>query len=279
MGNLLSISEQLGLSSTDMRKQADDSKAGVNQQLLQTEQVAQAISGMSARVNDVSQNATNAAEYAAEVSLNSSSSQKVVSNAIRSIHVLHEDIHTSSNSIRTLQQETTEIGSVLDVIRGIAEQTNLLALNAAIEAARAGEQGRGFAVVADEVRTLAGRTQQSTKDINDMIERLQNGANKTVESMQYSLEKVQISVDTIVQAGQSLETITASVRSINDMSLQIASAVEEQCTAAEEINSNVVKINHVAGESAKRVGRTVAASDGLNLLTQELSELVKRFKF
>jgi methyl-accepting chemotaxis protein len=278
MGRLLSMSEHLDHSSTDMRQQADESKDGVDMQLLETEQVATAMNEMSATVNEVAQNAASAAQSAAEANTDSLEGKKVVSSAISSIHALHEDIQTSANAIRKLQQETTEIGGVLDVIRGIAEQTNLLALNAAIEAARAGEQGRGFAVVADEVRTLAGRTQQSTEDINIMIERLQQGANTTVDSMQHSLDEVQKSVDTIVQTGESLEKITASVTQINDMNLQIASAAEEQSSVAEEINRNVVKINEVAEDSAQRVGKTAAASDKLTSLTQDLSELIGRFK-
>jgi methyl-accepting chemotaxis protein len=278
IARLLSMSEHLDRSSTDMRQQADESKAGVDRQLLETEQVATAMNEMSATVNEVAQNAASAAQSAADTNLHSQEGKEVVNGAISSIHALHEDIQNSADAIRKLQQDTTEIGSVLDVIRGIAEQTNLLALNAAIEAARAGEQGRGFAVVADEVRTLAGRTQQSTEDINNMIERLQQGANSTVESMQHSLDEVQKSVDTSVQTGKSLEKITTSVIQINDMNLQIASAAEEQSSVAEEINRNVVKINEVAEDSAQRVGKTAAASDELNRLTEELSELIGRFK-
>jgi methyl-accepting chemotaxis protein len=261
-----------------MRQQADESKAGVDKQLLETEQVATAMNEMSATVNEVAQNAASAAQSAAETNLNAQEGQEVVNGAISSIYALHENIQSSADAIRKLQQETTEIGSVSEVIRGIAEQTNLLALNAAIEAARAGEQGRGFAVVADEVRTLAGRTQKSTEDINNMIERLQQGANSTVESMQDSLDEVQKSVDTGVQTGKSLEKITTSVIKINDMNLQIASAAEEQSSVAEEINRNVVKINDVAEDNAQRIGKASTAADELNRLTEELSTLISRFK-
>ncbi|KZZ63766.1 hypothetical protein A3765_07705, partial [Oleiphilus sp. HI0130] len=205
IGRLLSMTEHLGHSSAGIRQQADESKDGVDMQLLETEQVATAMNEMSATVSEVASNAALAAESATETTSSSQEGKVIVDTAISSIHALHKDIQNSADAIRNLRQETTDIGGVLDVIRGIAEQTNLLALNAAIEAARAGEQGRGFAVVADEVRTLAGRTQQSTEDINEMIERLQQGANTTVDSMQSSLDEVQKSVDTIVHAGESLE--------------------------------------------------------------------------
>lgn len=275
---LLAMSQQLGQSSTQLRQQADETNAGVSEQLLETEQVATAMNEMSATVQEVARNAADAAEAASRAHNDANDGQQVVEKAISSIHTLDSGIQSSADAIRKLQDETSEIGGVLDVIRGIAEQTNLLALNAAIEAARAGEQGRGFAVVADEVRTLAGRTQQSTQDIQTMIERLQSGANETVSSMQRSIEQVQDSVETTVQAGQALETITSAVTIINDMNLQIASAAEEQSSVAEEINRNVVNINQVAEQSAEGVSKTASASDELNHLTNELSQLVGRFK-
>jgi methyl-accepting chemotaxis protein len=275
---LVCISENLGLSATDLRHQADDSKNGVDSQLLETTQLATAMNEMSATVHQVAQNAASAAESATRANNNAHEGQSIVSGAIESIHLLNEGVQSSEDSIRKLQNEIEEIGVVLNVIGGIAEQTNLLALNAAIEAARAGEQGRGFAVVADEVRTLAGRTQQSTEDINEMIGRLQNGANDTVSSMQKSLERAKHSVQTIIKTGSSLETITSSITEINDMNLQIASAAEQQSAVAEEINANVVKIHHVAESSAERVGKTAQASDELTTLTQELSQLIGRFK-
>lgn len=275
---LLAMSQQLGQSSTQLRQQADETNAGVSEQLLETEQVATAMNEMSATVQEVARNAADAADAASRAHNDANDGQQVVEKAISSIHTLDSGIQSSADAIRKLQDETSEIGGVLDVIRGIAEQTNLLALNAAIEAARAGEQGRGFAVVADEVRTLAGRTQQSTQDIQTMIERLQSGANETVSSMQRSIEQVQDSVETTVQAGQALETITSAVTIINDMNLQIASAAEEQSSVAEEINRNVVNINQVAEQSAEGVSKTASASDELNHLTNELSQLVGRFK-
>lgn len=278
ISRLINMSQNLGRSATQLRQQTDEAHAGVQQQLQETEQVATAMHEMTATVQEVASYAAGAANAANAANTDALAGQKIVTNAITSIHALEGDIQDSANSIRNLQTETSDIGGVLDVIRGIAEQTNLLALNAAIEAARAGEQGRGFAVVADEVRTLASRTQQSTQDIQKMIERLQSGAAATVSSMQRSLEQVQNSVEKTVQTGAALETITAAVSTISDMNMQIASAAEEQSSVAGDINRNVVNINQVAEQSAEGVRRTATASDELQNSTNELVDLVSRFR-
>jgi len=275
---LVEITSQLTQSASDLKGSADDSSEGVQSQLSEIDQVATAMNQMTATVHDVAQNAASTASEASSANNDSEEVKLVVESAIASIHALHKDIQSSSEAIQKLQHETSEIGGVLEVIRGIAEQTNLLALNAAIEAARAGEQGRGFAVVADEVRTLAGRTQQSTEDINTMIERLQNGANETVSSMQISLDQVQTNVETIIKTGDSLQTITQAISSINDMNLQIASAAEEQSAVAEEVNRNVVNIAKVAEDSAFRVDQTRNASGQLGGLTGRLGKIVGKFK-
>jgi methyl-accepting chemotaxis protein len=179
-------------------------------------------------VQEVARNATEAAKAASHSDEEAQNGQAVVDRTINAIDALASEVDRAANVIHRLEQDSDKIGTVLDVIKGIAEQTNLLALNAAIEAARAGEQGRGFAVVADEVRTLASRTQQSTAEIQQMIERLQAGAQEAVSVMEDSRSRASDSVSSAQSAGQSLESITRSVASITDMNTQIASAADEQ---------------------------------------------------
>ena len=278
ISRLITMTNQLKNASTNLKQTAEESSVGIQVQMHETEQVATAITEMNVTAKNVAKSAAEMATEAEKVNSDTQKSKAIVSTAIEAIHSLDQKIQNSSKSIRNLQEETGKIGSVLDVIKGIAEQTNLLALNAAIEAARAGDQGRGFAVVADEVRTLAGRTQKSTTDINEMIKRLQNGANDTVKLMEESLDQVQYSVDTIVQSGAALDTISGSISSITNMNIMIASAAEEQCSVAEEINKNVVKISMVTEDSVTRIAQSAKASDELNQLTDELGQLSSRFK-
>jgi methyl-accepting chemotaxis protein len=252
--------------------------SGINQQQMETSQVATAINEMNATVHEVARNAVAAAQAAQEADNSFSEGKKVVGRIIGAIGELATEVEQSSQVIRELEKESENIGSVLDVIKSIAEQTNLLALNAAIEAARAGEQGRGFAVVADEVRTLAGRTQQSTREIEEMINRLQAGANKAVQVMETGKQKSQVGVEQAAAAGQALETINSAVDRINNMNTQIASAAEEQSSVTEEINRNIVNINQVAEQTAVGAKQTAMASDDLANLAEQLKKLVEQFK-
>ena len=191
---------------------------------------------------------------------------------------LASEIKQTGTVINKLEEDGVKIGAVLDVIRSIAEQTNLLALNAAIEAARAGEQGRGFAVVADEVRTLASRTQESTQEIQHMIESLQSGTAAAVIAMDSSRAQAQIGIEKISTAGDALMTITSGIEHINDMNTQIASASEEQNAVSEEINKNAVKISQIAETSANNSAQAQIASGELSRLAVDLQGMVSQFK-
>jgi methyl-accepting chemotaxis protein len=252
--------------------------SGIAQQQVETSQVATAVNEMNATVHEVARNAVEAASAAKEADDSFNKGKKVVDTIIDAIGALAVEVDQAAKVILDLEQESERIGSVLDVIKGIAEQTNLLALNAAIEAARAGEQGRGFAVVADEVRTLAGRTQDSTKEIEQMISKLQVGASKAVHVMETGKEKTRIGVEHAAAAGEALQTINAAVERITSMNTQIASAAEEQSAVTEEINRSIVSINSVAEQSATGAQQTAAASDDLAKLAEHLKGLVERFK-
>jgi methyl-accepting chemotaxis protein len=251
---------------------------GISQQLTETSQVATAMNQMSATVQDVARNAVEAAEAAREADSTFHQGKQVIDKVIDAIGELAKEVDEAAGVIQKLESESMNIGSVLDVIKSIAEQTNLLALNAAIEAARAGEQGRGFAVVADEVRTLAGRTQESTQEIEEMISNLQSGANNAVKVMEGGKAMTQVGVDQAAAASKALQTINAAVEQISGMNTQIASAAEEQNSVTEEINRSIASINEVAEQSANGAQQTAQASDELARLAEQLKGLVGRFK-
>ena len=278
LGEVADAVAHLASASEELSAVSEQTRQGVNRQKEETNDVAAAMNEMTATVQEVARNASEAANSAHEADGSAKQGRQVVAAAIEAINLVATDVEQVGEAIARLDEDSTNIGTVLDVIRGVAEQTNLLALNAAIEAARAGEQGRGFAVVADEVRSLAQRTQESTQEIHDMIERLQLGTRQTVEVMSHSTTQTESAVQRAREAGEALESITTAVASINDMNTQIASAAEEQSSVAEEMNRNVVNINQVADESSESVAHTTRASDELAKLAADLQGLVDKFR-
>jgi methyl-accepting chemotaxis protein len=265
-------------SSDRMTGISKETSRGISQQQSETDQVATAVNEMAATVQEVARSATHAAEAATTADREAANGQQVVRDTINVITSLAKEVEAAATAMQRLEADSRNIGTVLDVIRGIAEQTNLLALNAAIEAARAGEQGRGFAVVADEVRVLAQRTQQSTQEIEAMIAALQKAAKDTAAVMAGGRTRAQETVAQAQKAGAALDSIASSVSVITDMNVQIASAVEEQSAVAEEINKNIANISRIAEMSAEGAHQSDAASNDIRQLAGELGRLVSRFK-
>ncbi|MGK4340606.1 methyl-accepting chemotaxis protein [Ectopseudomonas oleovorans] len=252
--------------------------AGVQAQKLETEQTATAMHQMAATVQEVAQNAEQASLAARDADLEAQQGNRVVQQAVDQIDSLASEVEQSAKAIADLNQESARIGSVLEVIRNVAEQTNLLALNAAIEAARAGEQGRGFAVVADEVRALAKRAQDSTEEIESLIAGLQRMAKGAVQQMDSSRDLTRRTVELAGEAGDALGRITQAVSTIEQMNQQIAAAAEEQSAVAEAINESVTRVRDIGEQSATATEQTAASSAGLARLGVELQELVRQFR-
>ncbi|MGH1471532.1 MAG: methyl-accepting chemotaxis protein [Cellvibrionaceae bacterium] len=257
---------------------AKETERGVVSQQSATQQVVTAVREMASVVEDVANNVTQAAGSAQEADREAKTGMSVVTDTMGQIESLASDIVNAAEVIDRLQQETDNIGSVLDVIRGIAEQTNLLALNAAIEAARAGEQGRGFAVVADEVRTLASRTQSSTQEIQDMIEQLQYGAREAVQMMEKGKVQAEESVKQAAEASNSLEAITEGVTAIRDKTNQIASAAEEQSAATREMERNMENIADVARQTSEGSVEIASSTADLASMASRMAKTVEQFK-
>lgn len=255
-----------------------ETERGVRQQHTELDLVATAMNEMLATVQEVALNATSAAKSAEDANLAANNGQQVTGIASTSINELELQLNKASDVMHVLESDSQEVGQVLAVINGIAEQTNLLALNAAIEAARAGEQGRGFAVVADEVRTLAQRTQESTEEIKSIIERLQQQSRNAVSVMEASVVKTQESVEQTAKVGQALQDIVLSVTQITDMSHNIATAAEEQTHVAQEIDKNITSIATVADRTTTVTAESVTATNEIDIEINKLCDLVNKLK-
>ena len=270
-GSLDQASQSLGLIASNAQQHSQ-------QQSQQMELVATAINEVSYAVQDVAKNAEHAASEVREAEQRALQGQESIDISLRQIDQLSDTIGQAVEVIQSLAQESTQIGSVLEVIRSIAEQTNLLALNAAIEAARAGEQGRGFAVVADEVRLLAQRTQQSTAEIQTMIERLQGNSEAAVKVINASSQATQQTVEQARQAGENLSQIAAALRNITGLNASIASATLQQSHVVEDINHNVTQAASLAHENALAADQSSEASHNLGQLASRLSSLLNQFR-
>ncbi|MBC3765148.1 methyl-accepting chemotaxis protein [Neptunicella marina] len=278
LDRISNTTEQLSVSAEQMSQVTRDTSKNIDIQHQETEQIASAITQMSATAQQVAVNVNQTATAAFEATKATKQSSDIVVNAIEQINRLAKQVEVSATTISEVEQQSDTINSVLDVIKGIADQTNLLALNAAIEAARAGEQGRGFAVVADEVRTLAGRTQTSTDEINSMIEQLQQRSMMAVKVMQDSQREAEKAVSLSQDTRHALHTISSAVEKINLNADQIASAATQQGPVAEEINTNIIKLNELSHQNTQGAEETATATDELNRMASELQNIVGAFK-
>ena len=269
---------QIASAAEELSAVTEQTSAGVNSQKVETDQVATAMHEMAATVQEVARNAEEASEAAIAADQQAREGDSVVAQAIAQIEKLAIEVGHSTDAMGHLKRESDKIGSVLDVIKSVAQQTNLLALNAAIEAARAGEAGRGFAVVADEVRSLAQRTQKSTEEIEELIAGLQSGTQQVSSSMDNSRALTDNSVELTRRAGESLGNITRTVSTIQGMNQQIAAAAEQQSAVAEEINRSVLNVRDVSEQTAAASEETAASSVELARLGTHLQTLVGRFK-
>ncbi|MCW2291685.1 methyl-accepting chemotaxis protein [Pseudomonas sp. BIGb0408] len=271
-------SNQLASASEELHAVTEDSTRGLHQQNNEIEQAATAVNQMTAAVEEVAQNAVSTSEASRESDSNARVGQNQVRQTVDSIHLLAQDVTSTSDEVGKLAGNVRNISQVVNVIRSIAEQTNLLALNAAIEAARAGEQGRGFAVVADEVRALAHRTQQSTQEIEQMIETVQQGTEHAVRAMESSSVRTESTLSLAQSAGQALDGIVQAIGSINERNLVIASASEQQAQVAREVDRNLVNIRDLSLQTSAGANQTSAASQELSRLAVSLNGLVAGFR-
>ncbi len=274
---IVGVSQRLSTTCVLMNNISDETQEKIDQQKQQTEQVVTTISDMATKVQEMADNANEASNAVDNASSETHKGQQEVNSTVSSIQNLANNVDLTSDALEKLARDSENIGSVIDVIKGIAEQTNLLALNAAIEAARAGEQGRGFAVVADEVRTLASRTQESTKEIEEMIERLQQASTQAVKVMGEGKGQAQNSVSQASQAGKSLATISSAVSMIAEMNVKISVLAKEQSHVTEDIKSNVIAINDVAQGIVNGSQVITQSSHEVDGLVKEMDNLVSKF--
>jgi methyl-accepting chemotaxis protein len=268
---------QLGAAAEELSTVTEEASRGLQQQNNEIEQAATAVNEMTAAVEEVARNAVSTSEASSQSTQAAREGRDRVVETVGAIQTMTHDVQNTSLMIEGLAAQGRDIGKVLDVIRAIAEQTNLLALNAAIEAARAGEAGRGFAVVADEVRALAHRTAQSTQEIEKMVAGIQNGTGEAVASMQQSNQRTQTTLEMARAAGVALEQITQSIHLINERNLVIASASEEQAQVSREVDRNLVNIRDLATQSSAGANQTSAATHELSRLAVDLNAMVARF--
>ncbi|WP_442962534.1 methyl-accepting chemotaxis protein [Pseudomonas sp.] len=275
---IASSSTQLASAAEELNAVTEDATRGLQRQNDEIQQAATAVNEMSTAVDEVAGNAVSTSEQSKMTASIAAEGQSQVASTVTSIDKLTVTISSTSAEVQDLADKAQHISRVLDVIRAIAEQTNLLALNAAIEAARAGEQGRGFAVVADEVRALAHRTQQSTSEIEEMIANIQQGTEKAVAAMQVSKTMASSTLEQADAAGKALSRITSAITEINERNLVIASASEEQASVAREVDRNLVNIRDLSTQSAAGAEQTSSSSRELSRLAVQLNELVQRFR-
>ncbi|AAO54010.1 Methyl-accepting chemotaxis protein [Pseudomonas syringae pv. coriandricola] len=268
---------QLASAAEELNAVTDESARGLVQQNNEIEQAATAVNEMTSAVEEVARNAVSTSQASRNAATSAGDGRDLVQETVSAIERMSGDVKGTAELIINLATESRDIGKVLDVIRGLADQTNLLALNAAIEAARAGEAGRGFAVVADEVRALAHRTQQSTSEIERMIGSIQSGTEQAVSSMRNSTERAESTLNIAKGAGMALNTINVAVEEINERNMVIASAAEEQAQVAREVDRNLVNIRDLSAQSTSGANQTSAASTELSRLAVDLNSMVSRF--
>lgn len=271
-------SSQLASAAEELNAVTEDATRSLQRQNDEIQQAATAVNEMSAAVEEVASNAVHTSEQSQSTTASANQGREQISQTLLSMEQLSNTIHSTADEVQALASQAQHISGVLDVIRAVAEQTNLLALNAAIEAARAGDHGRGFAVVADEVRALAHRTQQSTKEIEEMISNIQQGTERTVAAMQISDTMANSTQQQSQMAGEAFALVSSAVGQINERNLVIASAAEEQAQVAQEVDRNLVNIRDLSTQSAAGAEQTSAASRELSRLAVELNELITRFK-